>query len=183
MDLRATLGRSAAGLRDQAEYLGHTGIIGLALIAFCIAFAMGGLEPLRKEVQALQARLQRLERMPDKTANDVATQPKPAPRDLNLPSAADALPQVMRLSDLAETRGLKLRQGDYRLHRDRDAGVVAYQMHYPVTGSYAALREFINVALEEFPALALEEVQIRRNSIGATDVEARLRFTLYLREK
>jgi len=28
----------------------------------------------------------------------------------------------------------------------------------------------------------LEEVQIRRSSIGAPDVDARLRFTLYLRE-
>lgn len=169
--------------RDRVESLGHAGIVGLALVAFCAAFAWGGLKPLHESVHETRAQVELISQRPRNLAAAPVQEKKLSARALDLPSAADALPQVMRLSDLAEAQGLKLRQGDYRLHRDRDAGVVAYQMHYPVTGSYAALRAFINRALEEFPALALEEVLIRRNSIGAQDVEARLRFTLYLREK
>lgn len=184
MDLSLTLGNLSASLRDRVERAGAPGIIGLALMAFCVAFAIGGLEPLREDMKSLQDRYARLSRMPAKTVAQQAAQDKaPFARDLNLPSAADALPQVMRLTELAERVGLKLRQGDYRLHRDREAGVSAYQMHYPVSGSYVALRRFINDALDQFPALALEEVLIRRNTIGATDVEARLRFTLYLRDQ
>jgi hypothetical protein len=183
MGLRATLETTNAILRDRVESLGHAGTIGVALIIFAIAFAFGGVQPLREEVQALRSKEQRLSRLPEKIATNAPEQRKIAVKALDLPSAADALPQVMRLSDLAESQGLKLRSGDYRLHRDRDAGVSAYQMHYPVTGSYTALRRFINQALEEFPALALEEVLIRRNTIGADLVEAKLRFTLYLREK
>ncbi len=181
MDLR--IEQVVGPLRERAESLGHAGTIGLALIAFCIAFVLGGLEPLREEVRQTHAQVGQLSQRPGGPAGTPVQEKKLFTGDLNLPSAADALPQVMRLSDLAEDQGLKLRQGDYRLQRDREAGVVAYQMHYPVTGSYAALRQFIKRALEEFPALALEEVLIRRNSIGAQDVEARLRFTLYLREK
>ena len=183
MGLSATLIRNTMGLRDRAESLGHAGIIGLALIAASVAFVFGGLEPLRDEVREMQSRQQRLIRAAQRPVIMTAEEKQAMHKELHLPTAAEALPQVMRLSDLAEKQGLKLRQGDYRLHRDRDAGVSAYQMHYPVNGSYAALREFINKSLEEFPALALEEVLIRRNTIGATDVEARLRFTLYLVEK
>lgn len=173
-----------ASLRDGIERAGAPGIIGLALMAFAAAFTMGGIEPLREEMAELQERQQRLARMPAKTPAQQAAQAKATfANDLALPSAADALPQVMRLTELAEQQGLKLRQGDYRLHRDREAGVSAYQMHYPVSGSYVALRQFINSALEQFPALALEEVQVRRNTIGATDVDARLRFTLYLKDQ
>lgn len=183
MDLSATLGGLIAGLRDRIERAGAPGIIGLALMAFSAAFALGGLQPLREELTGLEEREQRLSRLPARGAAKQTAAGTPFARDLELPSAHDALPQVMRLTELAEQRGLKLSQGDYRLHRDREAGVSAYQMHYPVAGSYVALRQFINDALDQFPALALEEVIIRRNTIGAADVEARLRFTLYLKDR
>lgn len=183
MELSATLGGVTARLRDGVERAGAPGIIGLALMAFCAAFALGGLEPLREELGALQQREQRMSRMPARSAAKQTAKAGPFTREINLPTAADALPQVMRLTELAEKRGLKLSQGDYRLNRDREAGVSAYQMHYPVAGSYVALRQFINDALDQFPALALEEVLIRRNTIGAADVEARLRFTLYLKDR
>jgi hypothetical protein len=184
MELSATMSALTDGLRNRVEALGLTGTIGLALMFFSVAFLLGGLEPLREEVKELQAQQERLAALPDRVAEKKGGESSKANvRDLNLPSATDALPQVMRLSDLAEKEGLKLRQGDYRLSRDREAGVVAYQMHYPIAGSYVALRRFINASLQEFPALALEEVLIRRNTIGATDVDARLRFTLYLKEK
>ncbi|MFN0318455.1 MAG: hypothetical protein ACKVQA_25800 [Burkholderiales bacterium] len=177
------LDQLAGPARDWAESLGPQGVAGLALVAFCGAFAWGGLKPLHDSVHEMRAQVEQISLHPRNSVATPAQAAKLATRDVDLPSAADALPQVMRLSDLAEEQGLKLRQGDYRLHRDKEAGVVAYQMHYPVTGAYVALRAFIKRALEEFPALALEEVLIRRNSIGAQDVEARLRFTLYLREK
>ena len=113
MELRATLGRGASALRDHVENFGHTGIVGLALIAFCAAFGVGGVQPLLEEVRTLQARQERLSAQQAR-AGDArpATPAKAVARELELPTAADALPQVMRLSDLAEKLGLKLRQGD-----------------------------------------------------------------------
>jgi hypothetical protein len=58
-------------------------------------------------------------------------------------------------------------------------------MHYaillPVTADYASLRAFIVDALRELPGLALEEMSLRREDSKSLQLDARLRFVLFLR--
>jgi hypothetical protein len=47
-------------------------------------------------------------------------------------------------------------------------------------GGYAQVRSFLDQVLTQIPAAALEEVTIRRDSVGARATETRVRLTLYL---
>jgi hypothetical protein len=90
--------------------------------------------------------------------------------------------QVRTLFGLAAKAGLNLQQGDYRSGFDSAARVHTYQVTLPVRGSYKAVWRFAMLALAAIPFASLDEVSLRRETVGDADVDARLRFTLYLRE-
>jgi hypothetical protein len=50
-----------------------------------------------------------------------------------------------------------------------------------VRGGYAQIREFVAASLKAVPALALDELAFERPKISETQVQARVRLTLYLR--
>ena len=91
--------------------------------------------------------------------------------------------QVKTLFGLAARSGLLLRQGEYREGFDRAANVATYQVTLPIKGSYRAVWDFALQALLAIPFASLDEISFRRDAIGDTNVEARLRFTLYLADK
>jgi len=88
--------------------------------------------------------------------------------------------QVKTLFALAAKSGLSLRQGEYKSGYDRHARLATYQVTLPVKGSYAQVWQFALLALRAIPYASLDEVSFRRETIGETAVEARLRLTLYL---
>jgi len=90
--------------------------------------------------------------------------------------------QVKVLFDLAAKNGLTLNQGEYKTARDAASGVTTYQIILPVKGSYQAIWQFAMQAMRDMPFAALDEVAFRRENIGEPAVEARLRFTLYLKD-
>ncbi|MNR57413.1 hypothetical protein D3C85_1781910 [compost metagenome] len=47
-------------------------------------------------------------------------------------------------------------------------------------GSYPQLRRFLHGLQAQLPALALEEVDLQRKQIADSDLEGRVRMTLYL---
>jgi len=51
---------------------------------------------------------------------------------------------------------------------------------FPVRGTYAQVRGFVNAVLDAVPAAALDEITLKRQAIGDQNLEARVRFTLYL---
>ena len=81
----------------------------------------------------------------------------------------------------AGKHGLVLAQAEYKLEFDKLGQFYTYQMTLPVRGDYPRLRGFVDAALTEIPCLALEDIDFKRDAIGATDAEARLRFVFFLR--
>jgi hypothetical protein len=55
-----------------------------------------------------------------------------------------------------------------------------YQINLPVTGNYPAVRAFVAEALEREPSLALDGMRLTRERMDSGEIEAELRFTLYL---
>ena len=114
--------------------------------------------------------------------------PPPSP-DANLAAFQQALgerryaeQQVRTLFALAGKAGLTLQQGDYRSGFDSGARVHTYQVTLPVRGSYKSVWRFAMMALAAIPFASLDEVSLRREAVGDPTIDARLRFTLYLRE-
>lgn len=91
--------------------------------------------------------------------------------------------QVKIMFGLAEKEGLVLRQGEYREIFNVPAGLYAYQITLPVKGAYRAIWEFAMDVLRAVPFASLDDVGFRRDAIGDANVEARVRFTLYLADQ
>lgn len=91
--------------------------------------------------------------------------------------------QVKQLFDIAAKTGLALDQGEYKFAMDKASGVSAYQVTLPVKGPYQNIWQFSMQALSAIPFAALDDIAFRRETISEPVVEARLRFTLYLKEK
>lgn len=88
--------------------------------------------------------------------------------------------QVKTLFAIAAKSGLNLDQAEYRAAFDRTSGVTAYQIQLPVKGSYEAIRMFCEQTLLAIPFASLDDIGFKREAIGDTSLEARLRLTLYL---
>ncbi|WP_343731121.1 hypothetical protein [Duganella sp.] len=130
----------------------------------------------------------------------VMAQPLPAPSTLvtpapppsanqNLAAFYDTLgekryaeQQVKVLFDLAAKAGLTLNQGEYKAAYDKASRVSTYQIILPVKGPYQSIWQFAMQGLREMPYASLDEVGFRRDTIADPTVEARLRFTLYLKD-
>lgn len=107
-----------------------------------------------------------------------------APPDLlfraAFPSAADRGRRVSALLGLAVQHGLVSPRSEYRLQPEVRLGLAAYRVDLPVAGSYPALRAFIEDALRADPALALEQLRLRRARAASGEVEAELQFRLWM---
>ena len=101
--------------------------------------------------------------------------------------ASETLPNCLRLIDnIALKQRLTLNRGDYKLTQikslqSNQATLVRYEIVLPVTGQYVQIRQFIAQVLHELPALALSDLQLKRESAQSPSVEARLIFVLLLK--
>ena len=84
-----------------------------------------------------------------------------------------------KLYAAAAAQQLVLEQGEYRLSSDKTGKLARYQVTLPVKGSYLQIRQFVDQALIDVPVAALDDINFKREAIGATQLEARIKFTLY----
>lgn len=175
----------ALRLRLAVEALGPV-FCGACVLALVGAAALAWLLPQR----ALQAERQqvalRLAAMPAQAQVKSA----PVSANDNLLQFYDALgekryaeQQVKTLFGLAAKARLSLSQGEYKSAYERNARLHTYQVTLPVKGSYADVWQFGMMSLRAMPFASLDEISFKRDSIGETQVEARLRLTLYLSDK
>jgi hypothetical protein len=119
----------------------------------------------------------------------MVTAPPPPSANQNLAVFYDVLgekryaeQQVKVLFDLAAKSNLVLSQGEYNAAYDKASRVSTYQIILPVKGPYQSIWQFAMQGLREMPFASLDEVSFRRETISEPTVEARLRFTLYLKD-
>ena len=178
---------AAVALRGRlaVEALGPVFCVACVLLLAGVA-ALGWLLPQR----ALQAERQqvalRLAAMPAQAQAKSA----PVSSNENLLQFYDALgekryaeQQVKTLFGLASKAKLSLSQGEYKSAYERNARLHTYQVTLPVKGNYADVWQFGMMSLLAMPFASLDEISFKRDSIGETQVEARLRLTLYLSDK
>jgi hypothetical protein len=146
------------------------GILLLALAAFLLVQG----RKIDGERKALEAAL--------------ATQPavSKALRDVPKQGAADfpasdapLLAVVKSLQELAERRGLYLERAEYKFDQSKFLDV--YQIEFPLKGGYRDIRAFLHQALAAHPSLTLENLHLSRQDIKAVNIDADVRFMLYLR--
>lgn len=159
-----------------------------AAVLLCVAgcAALAWLVPARQQLEEERERARRAAATPPPVVA-AALVPSSAGDKLARFQAAlgaqrDVEPGVKTLFRLAAKTGLVLRQGEYKRGFDRNARLHTYQVNLPVKGSYAQIRQFAFLALRALPFASLDDVSFKRDAIGETAVEGRLRLTFYLQD-
>jgi hypothetical protein len=168
-------------LRNLAEMLGTTGVLGIGLLLFCALFYFSGVRPLEHEVEAQRVAAERLKtRAPVQLASS-RDRAEELRRFYSLFPGVDQLPRELdRMYAIARAANLQVQQGEYRLEA-RGNGLVAYRVTFPIRGTYGQIREFIGTTLKDISIASLDALRFERKKAGDTQLEAQLRFTIHFR--
>ena len=94
------------------------------------------------------------------------------------------VPELLgRVQRAAQNNRLLLKKGEYKLSREADFRLARYEITLPVSGDYASVRSFVNEVLQAVPSAALDELALKRESAEQPELEARVRFSLFLGEE
>lgn len=171
-------------LTESLRALGPAGVIGIGLAIFALVFALFALWPARARLQ--EARLDAL------GAQARASRPQQAKPVDNSPAAQltafhkafparpEAPDWLDKIYAVAEQEGLQVQHGEYSLAFDSKTDLAKYRILLPLKGNYMQIRAFLGAVLQEVPYLALDDVDLKRPTVGDTQVEARVRLSLYL---
>lgn len=99
-----------------------------------------------------------------------------------LPDAKATSAILAEIYQAAAEQRISLARAEYQMANGSDPAFQLYQITVPVHGHYVEIRRFIRSALARVPHMALDEAGFRRKAIGEGQVDARLRFTVYLRK-
>ena len=80
----------------------------------------------------------------------------------------------------AQAQRLSAMQAHYKGAHSDGSAFQTYQIEMPIVGRYAAIRGFAEDVLLALPFAALEDVRFKRDSLAQAQVQATLRFVLYL---
>lgn len=159
------------------------GLAGLALLVFAVSFALLGIEPARERLAKLTGEQTTLSTQ----LRARGPQERPATVRSQLSNfyaffpLTDGVPELLRkIQQAAQRHHLTLDKGEYKLAREQDFPVVRYQVTLPMVGEYTEVRGFVNSVLDTVPAAAVDELVLKREDIGEEQLEARVRFSLFL---
>jgi hypothetical protein len=171
-----TLKRTLIGLR-------WPGLLGLALLIFAGAFHALGVRPLQARAIELESEARALAAKVG-TRGPVVERPTQRSQLSNFYAffpVVEAVPDLLgKMQVAARDNDLQLQKGEYRLTQERDFPLARYQVTFPVRGTYPQVRGFVNEALKLVPAAALDDLTLKREAAGDPQVEARVRFTVFL---
>lgn len=170
---------------QQARHWGWPGALGLLLLLVAAALWLVWLPALREEVDSLSAKADAAEltvRRLSSTRRSAALQ-TPAPQKFvdPFPPAATRQARLGMLWSLAAEHGLDAKRSELRLSQQRELGLLRYSVNMPLSGSYPALRAFVEDLQRRDPALSIDRLRLRRASVSATTVDADLTFSLYMK--
>lgn len=178
------MNRLAWQARQTLDAIGWQGVLGIflltagVLVATMIPSKMDDLVQAQGQMEALRKRL--LLAGPDAGGRGSSRNNQLTDFYAFFPELATLPDWLERIYAAAEKNGVQLDAGEYKLLQERNQKLARYQLTLPVRGNYMQVRGFIAEVLTAVPAAALDEIGFRRDSLGSTVLDARLRFTVYL---
>jgi Tfp pilus assembly protein PilO len=172
-------------LKRRLALLSRERIVGLGLLALCLAFYLSALRPTQVRVDQLQTNMVSLHEKMRNTAKSLRTDPDAPAEQLVtyykfFPSQTTAPAWLDKIYKAALDQNLRLERADYRPTRDKAGKLIRYQITMPVKGSYLQLRKFLATVLTDVPIASLDHISFERQKIGDELIEAKVKLTLYL---
>jgi hypothetical protein len=155
---------------DLRHELGALGTAALVVLAAAGVFFLMVLQPMQQERLRLEGALSK-------------SPAKGGAANLNafygfLESKDETTDALAKLYAIGTATGVQLQSGSYQ--SQKAAGrLERYELALPVSGSYAQIRDFLNRALAEIPALSLDQMTLRRDGRNEATLQAELRLTLH----
>lgn len=84
------------------------------------------------------------------------------------------------LQSIGRDTGITISQSSFRYRPIPATSLIAYDITFPAKGSYVAIRQFCEQFLVAVPFASLVEINLKRDSIQSAQLDAKLKFTLYL---
>lgn len=159
---------SVQRFRHLSQELGALGTAALIMLAAAGVFFILVLQPMKDDRARMEGALSK---KPESQANLAGFYGFLESKD---ESTTDAL---AKLHAIGTATGVAMQSGNYRTQQAAGR-LERYELQLPVSGSYGQIRDFLNRALAEIPALSLDQMTLRRD--GRNDaVQAELRLTLH----
>jgi len=168
-----------------ASRLSWPWIATLGLLVFCMGIFLSVVIPAQRESDALRQHLSALQKQlhgSERTAATLIRNATPAQLAVfyNYFSAEQSMPDdLQKIVNDAQENQLSLKQGDYRIARDKSGKMLRYQITLPISGSYRNIRKFLSRVLSDIPTLSLDGVKFERKKIGDGAIEANIEMSLY----
>jgi Tfp pilus assembly protein PilO len=180
-------------LTYYAKKIGSWGLIGLSLIILSFFFYTSEtpkIDALIKETQATKDKL--LANFNSKHDDIVEATPQTNLEEVNrfyriFPKAVDLPQALLTIYQVANQQKLALNSGDYKFNKIKDSNtsnekkLTKYEIVLPIKGQYLQIQSFITKVLQKLPALALVDMQIRRENSMNQNVDARLVFVIFVK--
>lgn len=168
-----------------ARYLGLTGLAGVVLAVLALAVFLGFILPAEAKLKRVASEAADLQNRQKIALSNPVTHTLPIESALtsfykSLPPEQNATKLLDKIYKSANIASIQLNQGEYKFTRAKAGHLGNYQVTLPVKGSYVQVRKFIAKVLNGLPTAALDGVSFRRETIGGSDMEAKIQFTIYL---
>ena len=98
----------------------------------------------------------------------------------SLPRSADSVQLLKRIKEVVQANGLSWPQADYRITPLSDEGLSTLEIRTTIKGPYPKLRKLMATLLDKEPALALRELTLSRPNGDTPEVEAKIRWVVFL---
>lgn len=171
----------------HAVRLGWPGALGLVLLFAAAALLLFNARPREADMFELDRRLANAEKEFRRVAQGAGDDPDSQTPAEHLARFYQGIPAeaaipiwLEKIYGLAGAAGLSLETGEYALVRAKTGQLNLYRITFPVKGAYPGLRRFIAEVLASAPAIALENVSLKRENVGQGTVESRVVFLLYV---
>lgn len=87
---------------------------------------------------------------------------------------------VRKMAALAQAEQIALPQSDYQQQYHGATQVIQVRVTQPVHASYSQLRRYIESVLRGIPNASLDQIAARRDNVGQSQLEARLRWSFWI---
>jgi Tfp pilus assembly protein PilO len=181
--MRARESLNSLILQERLRRIGPVGLAAVAVGLLAVGVLCAGVLPQWQNLRELRATEADASVRVRRGELKIAVKPEQQALDSlrqQLPGQPQASELIERLYHLASAEHISLARGEYALGIDPRTQLARYQIVLPVRGSYPQIRGFLKGLLKQLPTLVLEDLELQRKRIGDSELNARLRMTLYL---
>jgi len=174
-----------ARIQQLKHELGWQGMSGIVLVLLGLFFSNAVLKPQEERAGVMRDKAESLNQRSSLSAGIPGDTPQSKAVVLKrfydfFVDDKEITDHLAKIYNLAESSGLVLRQGDYKLVLGKNERLMQYQILLPVTGGYNQVRGFVARLLDKVPVISLDQINFERKNANVPTIEAQIMITLYI---